>query len=52
VRKCTAWLAAILTAVGSATPYDASYLELALRFATLDGKLAQAAAKEGVLVLN
>jgi predicted nucleic acid-binding protein len=38
------------------TPYDASYLELALRLdlpiATLDGKLAVAAAKEGVLVLN
>ena len=40
----------------SLTSYDASYLELALRFdlplATLDGKLAVAAAKEGVLVLN
>ena len=38
------------------TPYDASYLELSLRLdlplATLDGKLAEAAAKEGVLVLN
>ena len=38
------------------TPYDASYLELALRLdlplATLDGTLTEAAAKEGVLVLN
>ena len=38
------------------TPYDACYLELALRLdlplATLDGKLSVAAAKEGVLVLN
>jgi predicted nucleic acid-binding protein len=38
------------------TPYDAAYLELALRLdlplATLDVKLAEAAAKEGLLILN